>query len=227
MNAHSVLEIVLSLNQDSFWWGPMGHSTFKSIALLGALGLSACGGTSQPPSPNFAAASSGIMSGQELDRNFGDITDYINETLDVPFEPVTAARVTVNGLIYTQLATQQNQINAARLTLNADFANSTLSGQVGDYAVYQPSASTGYEIVETLGGSLAISNTSLNGMDMRADLTGTLIGSSGVNTVDAQMSGDFISINGVIEVDGPVTGTVTNADVGTVAITNGTFFAYE
>ncbi len=196
------------------------------IALLGTVCLSACGGTIQPDAPNFAPASSGVMSGQELNTKFGEITTYVEDTLDVSGGPITAASVTLNGLIYTQLATQQNQFNAGRITLNANFANGTVNGQVGTIAVYRPNA-TAYDVVETLGGSLLITDATLIGRAMEADLTGTLTGSSGTTTVDAQMSGNFLSINGVIEIDGDVTGSATNDDVGTVAITNGAFFAYE
>jgi len=205
----------------------MNFLVFPKIGLFSVCCLSACGGTVPPIAPNFAPSSSGVMSGLEVNTKFAEITDYIDSTLDEIAEPITDASVTVNGLIYAELATQQDQLNVARLTLNADFVSSTVNGQVGAFAVYQPSEVTGMEIVETLGGSLAITNSVLNGPSLSADLTGTLFGSSGATVVDAKMAGDFISINEQIEIDGDIVGSVTNTNVGTVAIADGTFFAYE
>jgi len=187
------------------------------LGLLSTCFLGACGGTVPPNAPDFVPSINGVMSGLEVNTKFAEIADYIDDTLNVIPTPITPANVALDGLIYAELTTQQNQLNVARLTLTADFVSNTVDGQVGPLAVYQPSDVTGWEIVEGLGGSLAMTNTTLVGPLLNSDLTGTLIGSSGATVVNAQMSGDFISINGQIEIDGDIVGSVTNENVGKVA----------
>lgn len=103
----------------------------------------------------------------------------------------------------------------SKLVLDADFAASTISGEMTNVTPNEGEAAE---------GSIGITNGAISGNTMTAELDGTLTDPDGIDfTVEGEMSGKFRG-DAAATVGGEFFGTATAGD-DTVAIQNGEFVA--
>ncbi len=217
----------------------------KKMALIAAFGcatiLSACGGgtASQTLSqefglPEFGGAGSGPLTPQSVVEAtdslilIGDVLDAGEAVRGIP----TAASATMNGIVFVNVERNSLTEVIGNLTLNADFQSARISGATSDFGIYSGFSPETLSLDETMTGALTVADADLTENDLglpvfSTGLTGALTSAAGTYTVDGEMLGVIVTINGNALAGGDVTGNVTGPDATTTLMDEGTFLAFE
>lgn len=181
--------------------------------------------SNQSISSIFGAAGSGAITVAQIDsatQHLGSLLTASDQNL-ITIERPADANVTLNGLIGVG---DETKMTVGRLSLNANFTTNQLTGSTADFSNFAGSAASSTSKLEDLSGSLAITNGTIAGNSMVADIGGVLSGAEDV-TFDAQMSGSFLNVDGQAHAIGIFDGTVATGSATPENFSNGTFLVSE
>lgn len=204
----------------------------KTIAVISGLAITAgCGAGGVGQGISIAPIGSGPITNSEVQSWAKYAPQFSNLTEDsITIATPGDATATYGGLILWEEGIG-DQVIMGRMTLDANFTGGTISGQTGDFSVANASVPTGDEIptittVEVLSGTLPITNGSITGTSMSADMNGTLGSNDGNYSIAGQLTGTFLDVAGQSIVGGDTEGTMTHPNT-TVNSMDGAFLAYE
>ncbi len=169
-----------------------------TAVLAAATLLGACGsGTGSIASnagllPTFLPVGSGPMTRAELLVISDDLTALNNSTYydDLIAAQPAAAFATYDGVLFAEEASLFGPREyAGRFTMQADFINSTVSGQAGDFIATGGIGSS--STLDTYSGILGFNSGTITGASFSTNIDGTLTASSGPVTVLSNVSGTF------------------------------------
>ena len=140
----------------------------------------------------------------------------------------TSATANYDGFVVagTNSVASAGRTIAGRYSMTANFANSTVTGSMGDFAYYvdDPTAPL---FVEDIQGTLPLSNGTITGTQMSADANGTLTDSVDSYAVTSSITGEFFDNSGTNLFMGLVLGTTTPNTTGSAETFGGAVVASE
>jgi len=167
----------------------------------------------------------------ELTDNLDAVTEALDTGEAVRGVP-TAASATMNGMLVVYVDPNSATEVIGNLTLNADFQNAEISGATSDFGIYSGTSPETLALDETMTGVLTIADAPLTNNDLGfpsfdAGVNGALTSAAGTYTIDGDMLGSILTVNGNAMAGGDLTGNVTGPAATTTLMEEGTFFAFE